>query len=221
MTRAEWLEGTDARLMLEAVRGKVSERKLRLFVCACCRRYWGRLDALHREAVEAAERYADGRATRRELAALDDAIVSQLAEAPAKRHPLFAAAHDAVAVPARGDDLGGYAPVAEGASYSVSAYAPELDQAALLRCLCGDPFRDTPLVAAWLSWNDGTVPKIAQEVYDGRSLPAGTLDRARLAVLADALQDAGCDDADVLAHCRSAGEHVRGCWVVDLLLGKS
>jgi hypothetical protein len=221
MTRAEWLECTDARLMLESARGRVSERKLRLFVCACCRRYWGRLDALHREAVEAAERYADGRATRRELAALDSAIVSQLAEEPAKRHPLLAAAHDAVAVPAPGDDLGGYAPVAEGASFSVSKYAPELDQAALLRCLCGEPFRDAPPAPAWLAWNGGAVPRIARAIYDDRDLPAGTLDRGRLGVLADALEDAGCDDADLVAHCRGAGEHVRGCWVVDLLLGKS
>src|SRR5690349_6615619 len=114
MTRAEWLECSDAQLLLESVRGKASERKLRLFVCACCRRYWGRLDAAHREAVEAAERYADGGAARRELAALDDALVARLAERPAKRHPLLAAAQDAVAVRALADDLGDYALVAAG-----------------------------------------------------------------------------------------------------------
>ena len=68
--------------------------------------------------------------------------------------------------------------------------------------------------AAWLAWNGGTVPRIAQAIYAERAFD-------RLPVLADALEDAGCANADVLAHCRSGGEHVRGCWVIDLLLGKA
>ncbi len=63
-------------------------------------------------------------------------------------------------------------------------------------------------------WNDATIPKVAQAIYDDRAFD-------RLPILADALEDAGCDNADLLTHCRSGGEHVRGCWVVDLLLGKS
>lgn len=55
---------------------------------------------------------------------------------------------------------------------------------------------------------------------DERELPSGHLDAGQLAILADALEDAGCDNADILDHCRSDGPHVRGCWVVDLLLGK-
>ena len=66
---------------------------------------------------------------------------------------------------------------------------------------------------SWLQWNDGTIPKIAQTIYDHRTF-------ADLPILADALEEAGCDNADILTHCRSSGEHVRGCWVVDLLLGK-
>jgi hypothetical protein len=93
-------------------------------------------------------------------------------------------------------------------------------QAALLRDLFGNPFRPVSLAPAWLTWHDGTVPKLAQTIYDDRDLPSGHLDRSRLAVLADALEDAGCDDTDILSHCRSDGPHVRGCWVVDLLLGK-
>ena len=62
---------------------------------------------------------------------------------------------------------------------------------------------------------------MATAAYEVRTLPAGTLDPDRLAILADALEDAGCTNADVLDHCRGAGPHVRGCWVVDLLLGKS
>jgi hypothetical protein len=65
------------------------------------------------------------------------------------------------------------------------------------------------------------VVRLAQAAYEERQMPAGTLDNTRLAVLADALEEAGCDNADILAHCRSGGEHVRGCWVVDLILGKS
>jgi hypothetical protein len=57
---------------------------------------------------------------------------------------------------------------------------------------------------SWLSWNDGTVVKMAQAIYDDRAFD-------RLPILADALEDAGCSDADILAHCRSEGPHVRGC----------
>jgi hypothetical protein len=67
---------------------------------------------------------------------------------------------------------------------------------------------------AWLAWNGGTVPAIARRVYDDRAFHD-------LPILADALEDAGCADPDVLAHCRGGGEHVRGCWVVDLILGKT
>jgi hypothetical protein len=71
-----------------------------------------------------------------------------------------------------------------------------------------------------LAWRDGTVGRFALAAYDDRSLPEGTLDTARLASLADALEEAGCTDADMLAHCRGERPHVRGCWVVDLVLGK-
>lgn len=94
-------------------------------------------------------------------------------------------------------------------------------QAALLRCLFGNPFRAAPVIdAAWLSWNDHVVVKLAQSIYDERILPEGTLDQSRLAVLADALEEAGCTNHDILGHCRRPGEHVRGCWVIDLLLQK-
>jgi hypothetical protein len=94
-------------------------------------------------------------------------------------------------------------------------------QAALLRCIFGNPFRAAPAIdPAWVAWNDGTVKKLAQAVYEQRALPQGTLDSARLAVLADALEEAGCSDEEILGHIRGPGPHVRGCWVVDLLLGK-
>ena len=79
--------------------------------------------------------------------------------------------------------------------------------------MIGNPFRLFTPDDTWLAWNDGTIRRIAQAIYDERAFD-------RLAILADALEDAGCDNADILNHCRSGGEHVRGCWVVDLLLGK-
>jgi hypothetical protein len=82
------------------------------------------------------------------------------------------------------------------------------------------PFRPVVRDLALLTWHDGTIPKLAQAIYDDRALPSGHLDHHRLAVLADALEDAGCSDQDMLAHCRGPGPHVRGCWVIDLLLGK-
>jgi hypothetical protein len=76
------------------------------------------------------------------------------------------------------------------------------------------------LPAAILAWNDGTIRRLAEGIYEERQMPERTLDTARLAVLADALLDAGCDNAEILSHCRGPGPHVRGCWALDLILGK-
>jgi len=75
------------------------------------------------------------------------------------------------------------------------------------------PFRAEIVERSWLMWNDGTITNIAHAIYDGRVFD-------RLPILADALEDAGCDNADILNHCRQPGVHVRGCWVIDLILGK-
>jgi hypothetical protein len=85
---------------------------------------------------------------------------------------------------------------------------------AILHDLFGNPFRPVALDAACLVWNDGTIPKLAQAIYEERAFN-------RLPILADALEEAGCTDADILGHCRQPGSHVRGCWVVDAILGKS
>src|SRR5262249_34688017 len=99
--------------------------------------------------------------------------------------------------------------------------AEERAQAALLRDIFGNPFRPSPAVeAAWLTWQDGLIPKLAAALYEGRCLPARAFDPQRLAVLADALEDVGCCNADILGHLRGPGPHVRGCWVVDLVLAK-
>ena len=94
-------------------------------------------------------------------------------------------------------------------------------QCHLLRDIFGNPFRPASLAPSVLTWNDATVVRLAQATYDERHMPSGLLDNVRLAVLADALEEAGCQDQEILSHCRSGGEHIRGCWVVDLLLGRS
>ena len=87
----------------------------------------------------------------------------------------------------------------------------------LVRDIFGNPFRPVTLDLAWLT---PTVLTLATSAYEERILPSGELDPDRLAVLSDALEEAGCNDADILNHLRSPGPHVRGCWVVDGLLGK-
>ncbi|HEY7428983.1 MAG TPA: hypothetical protein VH682_32430 [Gemmataceae bacterium] len=95
-------------------------------------------------------------------------------------------------------------------------------QCSLILDLFGNTFRPSlPLPPAVLAWHDAVVVRLAQAAYDERHLPSGTLDNSRLAVLADALEEGGCTDADILGHLRGPGPHVRGCWSVDLCLGKS
>ena len=83
----------------------------------------------------------------------------------------------------------------------------------LIRDIFGNPFRPAQIDNSWLTWNNKTIPRIAQLIYDERKFED-------LPILADALTDAGCNDEQILEHCRQKGGHVRGCWVVDLLLGK-
>ena len=90
-------------------------------------------------------------------------------------------------------------------------------QCGLIHDILGNPFRPVALDRAWRF--GVAVKRIAQAAYDERILPSGALEPARLAVLADALEEAGCGDEAVLAHLRSPGPHVRGCWPVDLCLG--
>lgn len=85
--------------------------------------------------------------------------------------------------------------------------------AALVREVFFFPFRTPTIHPSWLAWNNGTVVKLAQVIYDDQAFD-------RLPILADALEEAGCTDADILAHCRQRGTHVRGCWAVDFILGK-
>jgi hypothetical protein len=203
MTEAEWLLATDPQSMLEFLRarGGASGRKLRLFAVGCCRKAWGRPGPKAKAAAEVAEAHADGKAGRPALAAArrdvrrGTAPAGVLAYWTTEPVPLTAAASTV----SRGEGTGALA---------------DSFMAALLRDVFGNPFRPPPpLAPAVLSWDGGTVARLAAAIYDERAFD-------RLPVLADALEDAGCADAAILGHCRGGGEHVRGCWVVDLVLGK-
>jgi hypothetical protein len=206
MTEAEWLEGGDVRTMLEFLWLKAMDRKFRLVACAWCRAIWPLLaDERSRTAVEVAEQFADGRAS-------EDDLVTAFRAAGRTAGGAGARATEAVA------DTGAGVRVAR--AVSVRAVAGGLSyesQALILRDVIGNPFRPVLLNPAWQT---PTVVSLAQAAYDNRSLPAGTLDPARLAVLADALEEAGCNNSDILFHLRSSGPHVRGCWPVDLVLAR-
>jgi hypothetical protein len=284
MTEAEWNRSTDPQTMLEFLRasGKLTERKARLFAAACCRGIWHLLtDERSRDAVEAAERYADGELSSLRLAIFRGASDAALRAASFARHSVEAeanfsltpeysatcvelwatcAACAAVSIgagvhpihwngrerantttegPAEGSrychDWAGLAHAeAEKLTLRVkSRYAasrwggPEsrseaAEPASLVREIFGAlPFRAVPAIPAFVrTWNGGTVVRLAQSAYNERSLPAGTLDNALLAVLADALEESGCQLSEVLTHLRAQSSHWRGCWVLDLVLNK-
>jgi hypothetical protein len=194
--------------MLEFLRGKASDRRLRLFGVACCRRIWHLLaDGRSRRAVEVAERYADGRASDEQLRAASGEAASVGVGFGIQFSPANAAHFAAHAGHAFADRCRMYA------ARAVADPAEAAAQASLIRCLWGSPFRRAAVAPSLRSCHDGTVVRLAQAIYD-----AGAFDRPP--VLADALEEAGCTDADILDHLRGPGPHVRGCWPVDLILGK-
>jgi hypothetical protein len=97
--------------------------------------------------------------------------------------------------------------------------AERASQASLLREMFASPFHSTPVLApAWRYWQGSIVMDLARTAYNSRELPAGVLDPTRLAVLADALEEAGCSAGRLLDHLRRPGPHPRGCWAVDAIL---
>jgi hypothetical protein len=240
MTEADWLAATDPTPMLVSVREMASDRKRRLFAVACCRSIWGMLpDERTRNAVRISEQYADGLAAKRELEASwketwDNVDIwdnlARDAEVEGPAHLVWAkdiaARAAAFAVDA---DFPEFAAVAGEAEILVNqihkgrraAEDEEEDFLVLLvRDIFGNPFRQPSIEPALLAWNGGAVKRLAEAAYQERALPAGTLDQGRLTVLADALEEAGCDDEEILGHLRKPGPHVRGCWVIDLLTGR-
>jgi hypothetical protein len=110
-------------------------------------------------------------------------------------------------------DPNGREPTAQVTEFRNAVQRERMAQATLLHDLFGNPFRLIVIEPFWIRWKNGTIPKLAQAIYDERRF-------ADLPILADALEEAGCESADLLGHCRQPGEHVRGCWVLDRLLGK-
>jgi len=218
MTEQDWLGCTDPQLMLEVLRGKVSYRKLLLLRIACCRRVWHLLPVGRRRSVEALELRAEKRAGKEEqidpVTAASNAarLAYRLITLAIDKYGLAGCDID-IAVPAA---MRGHASTRE-----MTVSREKAQQCRLTRCIVGPlPFRQAVLDTFWLAWRDGTVRQLAQAAYDERCLRRGTLDPARLAVLADALEEAGCTDPDILNHLRGPGPHVRGCWALDLILGK-
>jgi hypothetical protein len=221
VTEAEWLTGTDPRPLLEHLGRKARSRKLRLFAVACCRRAWKRLrDEACRGAVEVAEGFADHRVSNQEREQVTRAVRALCG--PRARACYGLAYHvvrgtrytfvDARIAAAHANwTVTGVRQVGDNPATEAAESAA---QCRLLRDIYGNPFRAVAIDTTWLAWDGGTVRKLAQAIYDERAFE-------RLPVLADALEEAGCADSAVLSHCRQPGEHVRGCWVVDLLLGKS
>jgi len=260
MTEAEWLAWTEPRRMLEFLRGKVSERKLRLFAVACCYRVWHLMtDTRSRLVVETAERFADGgvlmdawidiseagHQAYRQSRRMADAVMSQkmqegtescLNEArchaagaayyvghypfqttdlPGNPKTVSSAAANAVQYE-RGVELGvtlnRYSPDDENAGPMLAAWNTEkTKQVPLIHCIFSNPFRPLTLDSSWLT---STVKHLAEAIYNDRALD-------RMPILANALEDAGCANQNIMHHCRQPGEHVRGCWVVDLLTGRT
>lgn len=232
MTETEWLECTEPTPMLEFLRDIATERKLRLFNVACCRLI-GELitDATSQRALDVAERFADGQATENERAtfsggryfeskslscclesatsAVGWAVARPLTATEAdycQSHAKAACIHDAA-------DKGLW--VFDGENDYMVVTQPFREKAnnehsALLRDIFGNPYRPVTIDPRWLT---STVMDLAQVIYDEKAFD-------RMPILADALMDAGCDNEEIIAHCRGEGPHVRGCWIVDLLLGK-
>jgi len=209
MTEAAWLICTEHARMLELLRKKPSDRKLRLCACACSRRITPNPldDPSILAAVEVAEQFADGLASEHERAEAHE-LAALTVERTVMDHDFEQAARAAIArnccLPlAREDDLIWPRP-------TMGRY--DAETCGIIREVFGPlPFRPVVVDPAWLT---STVVQLARGIYDERAFD-------RLPILADALMDAGCEQEDVLNHCRDRNAaHGRGCWVVDLLLGK-
>ena len=191
--------------------------KLRAVVCACARRVLdvggSTVPAVFAGVVDVAERYAGSRATRTELLAARKTLRTAIRGLPS---PEQRAALVSVFAELTDDTFEGFEHMLNSTGsvlrkHHGRAFRREgVALSGLLRDIFGNPFRPVTFAPAWRT---DTAVLLARQMYDAREFSA-------MPILADALQDAGCDNADVLNHCRSGEPHVRGCWVVDLVLGK-
>ncbi len=236
MERRAWQSSADPEPMLAFLRGRTSDRKLRLFACACCRRLSHLLVDDTLAALEIAEQFAEGlvdpeqrkRVRERSFeAAWLDHDEAQSHRGPAKAcvcDALKRNAHDAAVncaarawhvSPDAADGLpSALSPARRRALSERIREEQQAAQAELLRDLFGNLISPVAMDREWLQWHGGTVRKLALGIYQQRSFD-------ELPILADALEEAGCRNETLLGHCREPGEHVRGCWALDLLLGKN
>lgn len=191
MTEGEWNTCTDSRPMLKFLQGKASERKLRLFACACCRSVWHLLTETCHQAVQAAEQYGDGEGTLEQLQQLRGGPHSLIYWITRTQASQTVNVVDSVRGIAR--DAGEPSPVDPAV------------QTALLRHLVGNPFKPYPAPASWPS----TVIQLAQALYNGQNCSFA---------LHDALLEAG--HPNLAKHFKEEQSHPKGCCAVDLILGK-
>jgi hypothetical protein len=230
MNEVLWQAGTDVGAMITYVEGKVSDRKLRLFACACVRRYWGLLHYPRpREAVEMAERLAEGKASDAEIETMRQHAEMSAINAPMFEQPAYMAAAatlaDAAIEAARTTQELCRQQAVREAAYEVipgqdeariNAEASALEcraQASLLREIVGNPFRPVAIEPSWLSIGSGAAGSMAQLIDEEQRF-------VELPYLSDALMDAGCSEEALLSHLRHPAGHVRGCWALDALLGR-
>lgn len=246
MTEAEWPTCTDVWKLSHFLHGKVKDRQWRLFAHNCCSRLSHLLteEPFH-SAIQAIELRAEGRYSDAELTDLHASVRRKVEEIESTLYGDdgmlsmndLASAWNAISMATSPvfdrKDLGGGAGTSTVGSLihygSMAIVAPiwqetqdrkktdeaelaeRLFQARVIKDIVYNPFRTVPFDS---SWRTESVVGLARGIYDDRAFD-------RLPVLADALEDAGCDDAEVLGHCRGDGFHVRGCWLIDTALGKS
>jgi hypothetical protein len=217
---SEWPEHDNLESMQPALSGRaVSERKARLFNVACCRRVWhlyGK-EAV-REAILTGERYADGLADREQLREALRAIHRERARAPissaweAALHAAgFTAAEPVIPAPPAFRMHAARAVAQAVVCLGSDAGAEERALCQLARDVFGPPSRVASVAPAWRT---PTVVGLAEAIYSGRTFDD-------LPVLADALEEAGCDDEGLIGHFRGPGLHMRGCWALDEVLGRA
>lgn len=199
--------------------GPLTPRQWRLFACACVRRVEAATRGHSGAAIELAERFADGQATAHQLAS-------------ARYGGRFLSGNAAWAV--CWDPIKAGRSMAERAASWAAGLLDEVrplfdmhglkwgnlterdstNESLLFTDIASRYIAPPPIDPLWLAWNDGTVRHLAGAIYDDR-------DWEQMPILADALEDAGCGDERILGHCRGGGPHVRGCWVLDRVLGLS
>jgi hypothetical protein len=248
MTEAEWVACTKPRHMLDSFLGNTSDRKWRLFAVACCRRIWeNMIDKRSREAVDVAERLADRLASKQDCSkafsdagvAAEDALIAHappdcldrsgspiirvegfteidVAEAAAEAAQCTVYPPESPSIEATCMALSITPSYTADVVYALHGFSDtarreeEIEQCRLVRDILGNPFCPVTFDP---SWRASTISDLARIIYDNQAF-------SRIRELANALEQSGCINQDILQHCHQQCQHVRGCWVIDLILEK-